>query len=242
MSPPCDATDAPGKEKEPARSGRPCTVNLSESLLSLRGWASGRATSPVINNTRRITMNPTTNGQTRKTLSAQLDRLDSILDGLSNALNESIATAVKEATAQAVQQAVQATLTEILTSPELLSLIGTARAMPPMVEGVPAPVASSAPSLRGRIGSALSWAGQKIRSVWTACGRKLYTLRPRLLGLWGLRRQLLLALGIGTAAGLAAYLAGPLAAGAFSGVAAFASGLAVQTRLWLKKLVANPTL
>ena len=187
-------------------------------------------------------MNPTTNGQTRKTLSAQLDRLDSILDGLSEALNESVAAAVKEATAQAVQQAVQATLTEILTSPELLSLIGTARATPPLVEGVPAPVASSAPSLRGRIGSALSWAGQKIRSVWTACGRKLSSLRPRLLGLWGLRRQLLIALGIGAVAGLAAYLAGPLAAGAFSGVAAFASGLTVQTRLWVKKLVANPTL
>lgn len=187
-------------------------------------------------------MTTMTNGRARKTLSDQLDRLDSILDGLSEALTESVAAAVKAATAQAVQQAVQATLTEILTSPELLTLLGTARAMPPIVECVPAPVASSAPSLRGRIGSALSWAGQKIRSVWTACGRKLSGLRPRLLGLWGLRRQLLLALGIGTAAGVAAYLAGPLAAGAFSGVAAFASGLAVQTRLWLKKLVANPTL
>jgi len=129
-----------------------------------------------------------------------------------------------------------------LTSPELLTLIGTARAMPPLVECVPAPVASSAPSLRGRIGSALSWAGRTIRSVRDSCWRRLSGLRPRLLGLWGLRRQLLIALGIGAVAGLAAYLAGPLAAGAFSGVAAFASGLTVQTRLWVKKLVANPTL
>ena len=136
----------------------------------------------------------------------------------------------------------QATLTEILTSPELLTLIGAARATAPVAESAPVPATPTTPRLRDRIGSALNWAGQKIRSGWTACGRKLSTLRPRLLGLWGLRRQLLLALGIGAVAGLAAYLAGPLAAGAFSGVAAFASGLAVQTRLWLKKLVANPTL
>src|SRR5262249_15479743 len=181
-------------------------------------------------------MTTMTNGRARKTLSDQLDRLDSILDGLSEALSESVAAAVKAATAPAVPQARQATRTELLPSPELWTLTGTARAMPPLVECVPAPVASSAPSLRGRIGSALSWAGQKIRSVWTACGRKLSTLRPRLLGLWGLRRQLLIALGIGAVAGLAAYLAGPLAAGAFSGVGAFASGLAVQTPLLVKKL------
>src|SRR5262249_14270697 len=182
-------------------------------------------------------MTTMTKGRARKTLSDQLDRLDSILDGLSEALTESVAAAVKAATAQAVQQAVQATLTEILTSPELLTLIGTARAMPPLVECVPAPVASSAPSLRGRIGSALSWAGQKIRSVWTAWARKRPPLPPRVRGLGGLRRQLLTARGFGAVAGLAAYLAGPLAAGAFSGGAAFASSLAAQTRLWVKKLV-----
>jgi len=186
--------------------------------------------------------NAMTNGRARRTLSDQLDRLDSILDGLSEALTESVAAAVKAATAQAVQQAVQATLTEILTSPELLTLIGAARAPAPIAEPSPVPAASAAPRLRDRIGSVLNWAGRKIRSVKESCSRKLSGLRPRLLGLWGLRRQLLLALGIGTAAGVAAYLAGPLAAGAFSGLATFVSGLAVQTRLWLKKLVANPAL
>ena len=33
-------------------------------------------------------MTTTTNGQIRKTLASQLDRLDSILDGLSEALND----------------------------------------------------------------------------------------------------------------------------------------------------------
>ena len=53
-----------------------------------------------------------TNGQPRKTLASQLDRLDGILDGLDAAL----AGAVQEAVEQAVKQAVQAVLTEVLTN------------------------------------------------------------------------------------------------------------------------------
>ena len=60
-----------------------------------------------------------TDGQSRKTLASQLDRLDSILDGLSDGLNEAVATAVREAVGLAVQEAVQAVLTELLTNPAL---------------------------------------------------------------------------------------------------------------------------
>jgi hypothetical protein len=54
-------------------------------------------------------------GQQRKTLASQLDRLDGILDGLDSAL----AGAVQEAVSMAVKQAVQAVLTEVLTNREL---------------------------------------------------------------------------------------------------------------------------
>src|SRR5690348_11180943 len=54
-------------------------------------------------------------GQPRKTLASQLDRLDGILDGLDAAL----AGAVQDAVEQAVKQAVQAVLTEVLTNREL---------------------------------------------------------------------------------------------------------------------------
>ena len=54
-------------------------------------------------------------GQPRKTLSSQLDRLDGILDGLDSALTG----AVQEAVSMAVKQAVQAVLTEVLTNREL---------------------------------------------------------------------------------------------------------------------------
>jgi hypothetical protein len=55
------------------------------------------------------------NGQPRKTLASQIDRLDGILDGLDAAL----AGAVQEAVEQAVKQAVQVVLTEVLTNREL---------------------------------------------------------------------------------------------------------------------------
>jgi hypothetical protein len=55
------------------------------------------------------------NGQERKTLANQLDRLDGILDGLDTALTG----AVQEAVEQAVKQAVQAVLAEVLTNREL---------------------------------------------------------------------------------------------------------------------------
>jgi hypothetical protein len=65
--------------------------------------------------TATTTTRTTSNGQPRKTLASQLDRLDGILDGLDAAL----AGAVQEAVEQAVKQAVQAVLTEVLTNREL---------------------------------------------------------------------------------------------------------------------------
>jgi hypothetical protein len=65
--------------------------------------------------TATTTTRTPSNGQPRKTLASQLDRLDGILDGLDTAL----AGAVQEAVEQVVKQAVQAVLTEVLTNREL---------------------------------------------------------------------------------------------------------------------------
>jgi hypothetical protein len=75
-----------------------------------------------------------TNGQPRKTLASQLDRLDGILDGLSEGLSDAVASAVREAVGLAVQEAVQAVLTELLTNPALreqLQRPAAAEAAPP---------------------------------------------------------------------------------------------------------------
>jgi hypothetical protein len=75
----------------------------------------------------------TTNGQARKTLAFQLDRLDSILDGLADALNGAVASAVEGAVERAVKQAVgeavretlQAVVTEVVSNPDLLAAART---------------------------------------------------------------------------------------------------------------------
>ena len=66
-----------------------------------------------------MSMTLETNGQTRKTLANQIDRLDSILDGLSEGLDQAVAQAVREAVGLAVREAVQAVLAELLTNPLL---------------------------------------------------------------------------------------------------------------------------
>src|SRR5215813_3546508 len=87
----------------------------------------------------------TTNGQVRKTLASQLDRLDSILDGLADALHGAVATAVEGAVERAVRQAVgeavketlQAVIAEVVSNPDLVAAArtllapGTAAGVPP---------------------------------------------------------------------------------------------------------------
>ncbi len=92
--------------------------------------------------TATTTPRTTSNGQPRKTLASQLDRLDGILDGLDAAL----AGAVQEAVEQAVKQAVQAVLTEVLTNRELQEQLQQA-AQP----AVPPQETHSKPSLANRL-------------------------------------------------------------------------------------------
>jgi hypothetical protein len=174
----------------------------------------------------------TTNTRLRKSLSDQIDRLEAILDGLANALNESVAAAVKEAVGLAVKEAVQAVFTEVLANPAVLQLLHGANEQP-----------------------ATSSFGQRVRSVWSfvvtkinalgngcklLCARTWQTLTgvvKRLAVVRHCKTQLLLALGVGFAAGSAAYFAGPWLAVAASGLGGFAATAAVQGWLWLRRVV-----
>jgi hypothetical protein len=60
------------------------------------------------------TTTPSLNGRMKKTLSFQLDRLDTILDGLAEALNGAVAEAVKEAVGPAAREAVKVALNEAM--------------------------------------------------------------------------------------------------------------------------------
>jgi hypothetical protein len=101
-----------------------------------------------------------TNGQSRKTLASQLDRLDSILDGLSEGLSNAVSSAVREAVGLAVQEAVQAVLTELLTNPALREQLQ--KAAPP---GPPPPAGRTPAGGRGRLAALCGRVGDKLRSA-----------------------------------------------------------------------------
>jgi hypothetical protein len=174
----------------------------------------------------------TTNSRLRKSLADEIDRLDAILDGLANALNESVAAAVKEAVGLAVKEAVQAVLTEVLANPAVLELLHGITAQP------------ATPSFGQRVRSAWSFVMAKISAVGNACKalcvstwRTLIGLVQRLAVVRHYKTQLLLSVGVGFAAGSAAYLAGPWLAVAASGLGGFAATAAVQGWLWLRRVV-----
>jgi len=204
----------------------------------------------------------TLNGQSRKTLATQLDRLDQVLDGLADNLNEAVADAVRKATGQAVQEAVHKALVEVLTSPELIALLGGVSGRQVPTQGLPeaTPVSvAERPTLGQRLGQAGEWASSKVGAArdWAtskvgaaraACGhgvttglRALGSLRSPLLALWRLRMPLLIALGVGAVTGVAAFVAGPWVASLLTGLAGSAATLAIQARFWLLQALSNFT-
>src|SRR5262245_59023317 len=200
-------------------------------------------------------MTTTTNGQERKTLASQLDRLDSMLDGLSDALNGAVATAVEGAVERAVRQAVgaavretlQAVITEVVSNPDLLAAArtvltpGSPADVPPeprepprslfrrACDGVKAGLAVAATACHGA-GASVARQAAAVKSLARSGWRLLRRSRGRLLA----------ACGVGVAAGALTYLAGPWLAVAASSAAGFVTTLAVQAASGLRQLFCSP--
>jgi hypothetical protein len=190
-----------------------------------------------------MTTTTTTNGQERKTLASQLDRLDGILDALSNGLNEAVATAVEgaveRAVRQAVQEAVQAVLTEVLTNADLLTSL---RAVLPTAP----PDNPTAPPHPPK-----GWwrrAGDGIKAGLAAAGTACAAVVGQAAGVktlaragWQLARRfggrLLLACGVGVAAGAVTFWAGPWVGAAVAWLGGFVATWAVQARDGLRRLL-----
>src|SRR4051794_685741 len=187
------------------------------------------------------------NGQVRKTLATQLDRLDAILDSLSDGLNQAVATAVEQAVEAAVRegvrQGVRGALREVLTDPEVLAAI-RATAAAQAADAQPAastPASSSSgPGLPGRAwsrvkagahkaGCALTGATQRVRQAASTAWGGLRLLQP-------FHAQILLALGVGAAAGVGAYFAGPYVAAGAGWLAGVLSTLAIQAGVAFRRL------
>ncbi len=196
-------------------------------------------------------MTTTANGESRKTLASQLDRLDSILDGLSDALNGAVAAAVEQAVRQAVGLAVketlQAVIAEALTNADLLAAARTLLA-PGIQAGTPADPPGRPGCLFRRACDGVK-AGLGVAAA--ACGRAGACLLRQAAALkaaagagWLLLRRfrgrLLAACGVGLATGALTYVAGPWLGVAASSAAGFVTTLAVQAASGLRRLLCSP--
>jgi hypothetical protein len=197
-------------------------------------------------------MTTTTNG-VRKTLASQIDRLDSILDGLSDGLNEAVATAVEGAVGRAVRQAVgeavretlQAVIAEVVSNPDLLAAARTL-----LAPGSPADVPPDNPTTSSeRPRGLFRRAGEKVQAGVAIAANACAAVAGQAAGVkavarggWRLAKQfrgrVLVACGVGLAAGAATLLAAPWLGVAAASVVGFFSTLAVSARNALRGLFA----
>ncbi len=189
-----------------------------------------------------MTVKVNTNGQARKSLAEQIDRLDAMLDGLADGLNEAVAMVVREAVGVAVKEAVQAVLREALANPELVARLAVAL---PVAKPATQPTPKAAKpkvNWKQRWANVRNTVAAKLSAARAWCGRCLHQARNwaadllrRVRSLACFKHQLLTALGVGMAAGAAAYFAGPWLAAGVSALGGFGSTLAVQAGLWLRR-------
>jgi hypothetical protein len=196
-----------------------------------------------------MTTTTTTNGQVRKTLASQLDRLDSILDGLSDGLNGAVAPAVegaveravRQAVGEAVREALQAVIAEVVSNPDLVAAARTLLA--------PGSTADVPPDPPERPKGLFRRAGDGIKAGLAAAGSACAAVAGQAAGVkavaregWWLARKfkgrLMVACGVGVAAGAATLLAAPWLGVAAASVVGFCGTFAVKARNALRGLFA----
>ena len=177
-----------------------------------------------------MTMTAKMNGQPRKSLAQQLDRLDGILDGLANSLNDAVADAVRDAVGRAAGEAVQLALRELLAQPELLRHLLPA---PAVVEPPPVAVPPTTPagpswlsrawrttvSAVGSVGNRVcNLVSQGVAAVRQRLTRVVQPARVAVQIATQNRRSVGIALGVGAAVGVTCFVIGPFAAALLSGL------------------------
>jgi hypothetical protein len=185
-----------------------------------------------------------TNGRVRKSLAEQIDRLDQILDGLADGLNDAVAMAVKEAVGVAVKEAVKAVLAEVLTNPAVAAKLFGTTVQPPTRTPKPGRlrrlggwIGRQTRSVYHAASSLIRHAGQACRTLFRRTRKGVVSVLARVQVLRQFKVQLLTAVAVGTAAGTAAYLAGPWLAAVVSAAGGFATTVAVQAGVWLRRTI-----
>jgi hypothetical protein len=213
-------------------------------------------------------MHATMNGKVRKSLAAQIDRLDSVLDGLADNLNDAVAMAVMAAVEVAIREAVKAVVTEVLANPQLVARMHAAG---PALNSNHTTTVAEKPKgkLRSCLSSVRRWIGKQLSVVGQACHsamdqvkqafRFLYhgacqtcvvvpqQVHQLAVGAWQRLRilrhfklQLLVAFGTGLALGAATYFAEPWFAAIASGIGGAALTVVVQSWLFVRRMFQSP--
>ena len=203
------------------------------------------------------------NGRTqRKSWAEQIDRLDAILDGLAEGINDTVVAAV--------QAAVRTAVAEVLTNEELRRRLQPVAAGPAPTGGWAGRLLGKARACLGGllrlVAAGCAGAAAAFRKAWArgaeALGAGPGTARTRAAAVCGrvasaarrlwtkvvalqclarrFRRPVLVALGVGSAAGVLAYFSGPWAAAAAGWLSGFVTALAVQAGVALRKVLGAP--
>jgi hypothetical protein len=199
-------------------------------------------------------MSAVTNGQIRKSLAEQIDRLDAILDTLAEGLNEAVAGVVS----QAVTGAVEAAVVEVLTNPTLQQRLRAAeksdRATVNFGRRVWGWLKAGCTWVAGRMKRAFTKtvkvAGVCKDAAFTTAATAGHKTRAALKAGWShtlsalalagrMRRSVLVAVAAGLTIGTACYFSGPLLSSLISGVTGFVSAMATRTWNSLAGLLAG---
>jgi hypothetical protein len=188
-----------------------------------------------------MTTQTTTNGQQRRTLNETIGRLDKMIDGLADAIPETIRDTLQQAVGAAVTEGVRTALLEMMSNPDLLTVLRGALSPEPTPPAQPKSPGLFA-TLRVAAAAAGAWSMGKLRGAGQAtakCGRtaanKLKELRQSLSGLSEARKPLLLAFAVGGVAAVVALLAPQWVAATIGGLGGACVAMAVQAGLWLRR-------
>ena len=190
-------------------------------------------------------------GRPRRSLNDTIGHLDKMIDGLSEAIPGTIRDTLQETVGAAIGEGVRAALLEIVSNPEILTLLRSSQ-LPEVPVAIPVP--SAAPKVPlvqtllkkawSSLFKAAAWSKNTVVSAASTVANgtvrglnKLVELGRRLRSLRKARRPLLVALAVGGLAAAVALFGPSWVAATLSGVGGAGVTLAVQAGLWLRKRV-----
>ncbi|HEY2910434.1 MAG TPA: hypothetical protein VGI99_09315 [Gemmataceae bacterium] len=170
----------------------------------------------------------------RKQLSEQLDRLDSIIDALADGLPAAVAEAAREGTRAAVKDAI----VEILTNPELRTMVQSFTPSPPQATVSMSAPAESVPATSNawqRLKARLAAAKNAVVSRYTAARNAVASTTRALSLMMPLRRIALVAIGTGVVVAALGYVAPAGVAATLAGIGGCVTAAAAQVGNWFRR-------